>query len=214
MVQILPRVKSTGEKLAGAVGDITQTLTGHFAQQHQQQQAAQAENEAFRRMGLDVEGLSPEMKKIVVSELMKGRGAGKGEDKMQAAQAGLETVNRMRELGKTGHLGPKISQMGGLGFLSADVRRDRAEYEQLGKSLIQLASAIPIRNQQEFNTLADQLYDPTLTDASREGILNAMERIISQSVGQTVGGAERLPGVIKNMAPPEAKRPSLDSFGK
>lgn len=213
MVQILPRVKSTGEKLAGAVGDITQTLTGHFAKEH----ATKQEDEALARMGIDTKGLSPEIKQLVVSESLKGRGSAKGDDKFQAAQAGLETVQRMRQLGETGHLGPKVSQFAGLGFLNPNVRRDRAEYEQLGKTLIRLASGMNITNKDEFNTLAENLYDPTLTDAAREGILNALERHLKQSMGQTgvsVGGAERLPGAIKNMAPPEAKRPPIGSFGK
>jgi hypothetical protein len=39
--------------------------------------------------------------------------------------------------------------------------------------------------------LAGDLYDPSLTDASREGILNAMERIISQSMQQFIPEGEK-----------------------
>lgn len=68
MVQILPRVKSTGEKLAGAVGDITQTLTGHFAKEHQEEE----ENKALERLtGRNLRGLSPEIKRVFAEKMNK-----------------------------------------------------------------------------------------------------------------------------------------------
>jgi hypothetical protein len=126
--------------------------------------------------------------------------------------SGLQTVKQMRKLGSTGYLGPASAQGFFTGLLKPEVRKARAEYEQLGKSLINLASNIPIRNQKEFETLADQLYDPALTDATREGILDAMERIITQNMQQYSGFD--MGGMQGSSAPqePPKERPPLSSF--
>jgi hypothetical protein len=100
-------------------------------------------------------------------------------EKLNNLESGLETIARMKEIGQGNRLGigSKLRS-----FVSPKTQKDRAEYEQLGKSLISLASNIPIRNQREFETLAGDLYNPDLSDSAREGILEAMEQIISQSL--------------------------------
>ncbi len=87
----------------------------------------------------------------------------------------LKTIKKMREIGKRGRLG-RFS--GAKGFFGGKTAEDRGEYERLGKSLISFASNIPIRNKSEFETLAADLYDPSIPDSAREGILSAMEQII------------------------------------
>lgn len=90
-------------------------------------------------------------------------------------KSGLKTIEQMRKLSQKGNLGRGSSF---IGLAGGKTSQDRAKYSQLGKSLIQLASNIPIRNKAEFEVLAHDLYDPSLPDSAREGILQAMEEII------------------------------------
>lgn len=92
---------------------------------------------------------------------------------------GINTINRMRKIGSNGNLG---IGSGVLRYLNHNTARDYGEYEQLGKSLIQLSTTIPIRNRQEFETLAENLYNPSIQDAEREGILNAMQQLLEGSL--------------------------------
>lgn len=115
-------------------------------------------------------------------------------EKLAPLKKGLSIVKRQEELLETGKLGPKF---GGLAqkpkLLEASSKkgqRARSEYEQLGKSLISLGSNIPIRNQSEFNTLAEKLYDPTLNEAEIRGTLDAMRRIITESLKEEGERAE------------------------
>jgi hypothetical protein len=130
-------------------------------------------------------------------------------------QGALETLNQMEKIGTRGNLGigSKVK-----GIVSPNTRRDRAEYERLGKSLISFASNIPIRNRQEFETLAHDLYEPGISDDSRGGILAAMKRIIRNSMqqfeapeGQEEGGYQpRRSTQTRGAASKE--RPPLKSF--
>jgi len=98
----------------------------------------------------------------------------------QEKSGALQRLARMKELRATGHLGFSPLSAVGLSRLSPDnVRRSRGEYEQLGKSLISFATNIPIRNRIEFETLAEKLYDSSISDAEAEGIISAMESILS-----------------------------------
>lgn len=100
-------------------------------------------------------------------------------ENVRPLHSGLDVLDRMEKIGKKGNLGVFSKAQG---IWSPETRKDRAEYEQLGKSLIQLATNIPIRNKIEFEALAEKLYDPSLTDAAREGVLASMKRIISNSI--------------------------------
>jgi hypothetical protein len=84
-----------------------------------------------------------------------------------------------------------------------------------------MASTIPIRNQREFETLSHNLFDPTITDAKAEGILNAMEKIIRASMEgvphpdeeTTQLKAPATAGARQGGPAPKEKRP-LQSFYK
>jgi hypothetical protein len=97
----------------------------------------------------------------------------------------LGIVDRQRELLKTGHLGGIQTSLGktgrdwGSGFESAGTSA-RAEYERLGKALISQATSISIRNLREFETIADKLYDPNISQEEIKGTIDAMERIIKK----------------------------------
>jgi hypothetical protein len=105
----------------------------------------------------------------------------KYQENVAPLEGAIETIDRMEKLGKKGNLGIGTKVRG---ILSPEARKHAAEYERLGKSLISFASNIPIRNRQEFETMAHDLYDPSISDASREGILSAMKRIIQSSMQQ------------------------------
>lgn len=132
------------------------------------------------------------------------------QEKVIPLQGALQRVERMREIGSGGRLGRGSSL---LGMLGGETAKDRGEYEQLGKSLISFATSIPIRNRLEFETLAEQLYDPSLPDKAREGVLNAMERIITDSINQYVGPQES-GNYINRQQESKQERPSLESFYK
>ena len=128
------------------------------------------------------------------------------QEKLTPLQTALERVQRMRDIGANKRLG---RGSGFLGFFGGKTAKDRGEYQQLGKSLISLATNIPIRNRLEFETLAESLYDPSLPDQEREGVLDAMERIINNSIQNLAisGFEEEKPVYEKNR-----ERPPLTSF--
>jgi len=124
----------------------------------------------------------------LLKQQLKPQKGNKAEEKTLAAKSGLEIIDRMRELGKKGNLGRGSNIFK---IFGGETAKDFGEYEQLGKSLIQLSTNIPIRNRQEFETLAHNLYDPTIPDSQREGILNALQMIISGP--KNIGKQERPP---------------------
>lgn len=105
----------------------------------------------------------------------------KQREKIVPFENALETLNDMQAIQKRGKLG---RGSGAIGIFDNETAKDREEYSRLGKSLIQMATSIPIRNQKEFETLAEGIYDPSKSNAEIEGSLNAMEKIISRSIGE------------------------------
>ena len=103
----------------------------------------------------------------------------KAAEAKEAKEGAVDIVNRMKEIRAGGRLGlmSRIKP-------SAATRKDRGEYEQLGKALIGFATKMPggIRNQREFEALATKLYDPNMTDAAAAGLLDAMEMMLSGKV--------------------------------
>ena len=75
-MQILPANRtrqSFGEKLTQGIGtglDIASKLI----QQHEQKKAMAQEEQTLNELGINVKGLSPEMKKVVVAEMLKSQG--------------------------------------------------------------------------------------------------------------------------------------------
>ena len=123
-------------------------------------------------------------KEIIKAQTQTAKQAQEG----SSARGSLDILKRQREILASGHLGPKIG-IGGTGrkagsTLSKEGRTARAEYERLGKALIQASTNIPIRNRQEFEVLAQDLYDTNRTQEEIAGTLNALERIIKSSLGE------------------------------
>lgn len=126
-------------------------------------------------------------------------------EKMAPLQGALQTIQEMESLGEKGNLGIGSSAYS---LISPSTREDRAKYEQLGKSLISFASTIPIRNQAEFETLSNKLFDSSISDAGRKGILDAMKRIIYNSMQAYSDPSSE--EVIEKI--PQKERPPLSSF--
>lgn len=127
------------------------------------------------------------------------------QEKIAPLQAALERVQRMRNIGSKGNLGRGSAAKG---LWGGQTSRDREEYSQLGKSLISLATTIPIRNRLEFETLAEKLYDASMPDQARAGVLDAMERIIQNSMSQFQGPQQN------QAQQPQGDRPPITTFDR
>lgn len=216
----------------------TQNLMSRERKNAQELQNRQ-ENSRLRELGFDVEGLNPELKKEVVSRMLQGRqqenlqqqkygfenelegirqeGISNKENqkykselnkKANPLKTGLKTLQEMKRIVGNGRLGV-LSSVGG--FFSDKTRQDRAKYSQLGKSLISLASTIPIRNKTEFETLANDLHDPNNTDAYNNGILQAMQEILTRGLQELESGESE--SNQESLQQTQNKRP-LSSFRK
>lgn len=122
--------------------------------------------------------------------------AGEKNEKIAPYQNALKTIDRMEFLGAKGGMGRGSSWRAVLGGAQA---KDFGEYQQLGKSLISFASTIPIRNEKEFDILSANLFDPTIPDSKRSGILKGMRKIINDAMN-----SEGIP-TEQNSNPPENK---------
>lgn len=209
----------------------------------QQEAQKQKTSAALKQLtGMDIGDLPPDLQKAYLTEHLKGKESEKGFDrdlekirekarldaeiksaelagkteretaeKTAPFQAGLDVLGQMRKLRAKGNLGFGSSVTA---VFSPEIQRDRGEYAQLGKSLISLASNIPIRNQQEFQTLAEKLYDPSVTDSEAEGILNAMERIMKNAMGGEGIGARGQGGAGTSSPQGKPKATAADFWKK
>lgn len=200
MIQILEDQPSFGQLMARGGGQaigsaLAGGAEGYIDKKKKEQLAKQLEeeNRSLERItGKDLSGITnPQLRQEIVKSLMGKSGqaglSSKNQERLAAAQQGLKTVGRQKERLATGHLGPKVSFLPGqssklLSAISPEGRTTRSGYEQAGKELIQLASTLPIRNQVEFETLAHNLYDPTMNEAEIEGVLNEMEEHIKDAI--------------------------------
>jgi len=209
MVQIIPAAKTFGSQLGLNLGGGISQGFAKAVQSKQMSEQMKMENEAAKEMGVDLSKISdPKIRELILSQKLKQSGeeellnkkqsfeerlfdkqqSAKAEDlkqknkeKTAPLESALGIVEEMRNIRKKGNLG-----IGTSWSPFASTQKDASTYEQLGKSLISYASTIPIRNQMEFQTLAEKLYDPNITDAHAEGILDAMERIISGSLQEDI----------------------------
>jgi len=215
MIQVLQENKrpSLGQKFSNALGVGLQGTNQLYQQNQALEQQKQRNSKLSELLGYDVsqlpENMQMEALKNKFASQLQGekfenetqKKAQELQGKLEPLQGAMDVLGRMRQLRKKGNLG-----IGSTYSPFGETRKEAGEYEQLGKSLIQHATNIPIRNRIEFETLAEQLYDPSITDAKAEGILNAMERIINNSM-QSLGESQE---VSRNQ--PQQKRPPLTAF--
>jgi len=179
MVMFLPEAKQRPS--AGAT--FAQGLGGGFTQGMQQ------EMEFAREMALKKQANQINFSQQLMKEEHK---AGiRKEEKNKPIRDALTVVKRQLERIKSGKLGPKSGWSGGLyeepklsSAMSKEGREVRSGYEQAGKSLIGLASTLPIRNKLEFETLGEKLYDPTLSTSEMKGIYEEMVQRLEDSLGE------------------------------
>jgi len=69
-----PKGVPLGQQLAGGAAAGLINVGSQLAQRKQMEQAAKQENETLKRLGIDAEGLSPEIRKVVVAEALKSQG--------------------------------------------------------------------------------------------------------------------------------------------
>lgn len=210
-VQVLGGIPSFGEELGRALGSgvgtgITKSLE-EFHKHKQNRQALEGLTPFLEKLGIPKEGInqliSSGLDPTLVSNLASHFGQQqakvnveqskqlrKKEEEQAPVRQGLNILNRQREILASKQLGPKL---GGLAqapkLIQAATKKGqkaRSEYERLGKALISLSTNIPIRNRQEFETLAHNLFDPTMKEAEIEGTLDAMERILKGQLGESL----------------------------
>ena len=233
MVQIFDAPESMGQSLAQGLGKfLGQQQQQQQPQQQQEQQgqlanllfgqeqgsqfaglpieaqlkAAQIQAQAANQQALQQQKMQESSQKQQTEQTKEQQ---KIQEKVIPIQHGLETIQRMRQIGEGKRLGRGSAIIGAFGGKTAE---DRGEYEQLGKSLISLSTNIPIRNRIEFETLAEKLYDPSLPDKERQGILKAMERILTGSLAQYAGPQNVDQYIPKAQTQQPNERPPLDSF--
>ncbi len=201
MTQILQRVSPERQQAALQILQMKQ-------QQISQQRQAQAYQE---------QGLNPYLPESINKELIKKRG--EGSDQQKAYKNSLDLVKRAKEIVGTGHLGPKIGIVGtGRKFgstFSPEGQRLRAEYQQIGKALVQAAAPLKITNKAEFQHYAEDLEDPKRNIEDIQGTIAALERIIRNSMGEQESSEQQYVNQQSQSPGQQEKRvekPSLQSF--
>lgn len=190
MAQIVPAANLTkrpgiGQSLAEGLGLAAQEAIPNIANLFQQKK----EDEALKKVtGKDFSGISPEMKKILLQSMVSSH-ANKQQEKTNALNVGLKTIQEMRNLKESGYLGTKLNPSNLLGLATEKGRSTRAEYETLGRSLIPLVAAnVAIRNQKEFDEYRKIITDPSSTEASIEGALNGLEKLLISQLQESESG--------------------------
>ena len=160
MVNILQRPKSIGELFAEQIG-------GGF------QRGVEGGLSAAHQLGLEKargRGLAQETKRL---------------EKVMLMEQGLNTLKSMKEIVQRGNIG-RGSSLAGL--FDGETSKDRAAYEQYGRSLIPIVAAgVPIRNKSEFEEYKKIITDPSSSKAEMMGAIESLEDLFSRSVGEEDG---------------------------
>jgi len=221
------RRPSFAQNFGQAIGGALQGANQFQEMQKSQKMNAQANQMASQLLGFDTSGMEPKTRDQLIMEKFRQEGAlnlqenkfkqdaealtqktdVENRQKIEPLRGAMDALNRMKSLRKKGNLG-----LGSSYSPFSSTRKDAGEYEQLGKSLIQYATNIPIRNRIEFETLAERLYDPNITDASAEGILNAMERIINTSLSAYGAQSTQESSTKASVGSKQQNRPPLTQF--
>lgn len=187
------------QSVLGGVAEATPGAVNQYFQNRNQQQQNQLQSQEAQRKEQSelARQMQLQQQKYEYERQLKGMDlAGKRQEQQQKMdleaneklapfQAGLETLQQMRELRNKGNIGFGSSFTG---VFNPETRKDRAAYQTLGNSLISLASTIPIRNKSEFETLTGLLNDPSITLDEMDGVLDSLERIITQNMQQFQSG--------------------------
>ena len=195
--------------LSRGLGGLGQTGVGLLQALNQQQQQSDQQSQLAQGLGLEqFSKQNPEML-LKIAELQNKQAGqvNQQEEKNKNLNSALSRIQSMRDIGARGRLGVGSGIKKLFGGKTA---MDYAQYEQLGKSLISFVSPILIRNKAEFEVLAGKLYDPTQTDAAREGILKGLEEIINDNLG----GLQNSNGQQNQQQNKNKQKRPLESFQK
>jgi len=194
MVQILPEEVTPTQQIVRGLNTGLSGLLNKFQTQQQQQKSGESLSKVLGKPELASEfsqlpvqlqqvlakSILDQEQRITLQEEKAKEARIKAEEPFENA---LDILNRQERLLKTGHIGSKIAFRGtgrklGSTWSKTGIKA-RAEYQRLGRSLIGMASTIPVRNRLEFETLAEKLDDPTLPIEELEGTVKAMKRFVS-----------------------------------
>lgn len=221
MVQIIDNVRqpSTADRFANAFSNLGQQggqeIVNYYQRQKEAAQRDKNEQLISELTGVDREtlrGISPEHHGELLKqggqqglERLRQKGAfdearlkaeapdEKQGEKVRGLEGARERVAEMKRIRAKGNLGRLV---GVKSFFGGESAKDKGSYETLGRSLINQASTIPVKNRQEFETLSHGLIDASVTDDEADGILTELERIINDSIYEASG--ER-PGEIEEL---------------
>lgn len=235
MVQILqPRQRFgelLGQQIGQGLGNAAKSFTERLGMKKQQEQKSQLlgdENEALKSIyGIDLGQITdPEIRQLIIGEKLKGQTASEKNaiemnQKSAPLKIGLDTIQKMKAIKDRGNLGIGSSF---LSAISTDARKDRAEYQQLGRSLIPLVSAgVGIRNEKEFEEYKKVITDPSASDDAIDGALHGLEDLLNRQMqeysssysnpfsSESMGKMMREGGSPFDM-PQGKQRPPLSSF--
>ena len=123
----------------------------------------------------------------------------------------IYTLDRMAEIRKRGRLGwgSEVMAMG-----RGETSKDVEAYKLLGKSLISKVSGVPIRNRLEFETLSNEIMDPTLSDKGFEGIYENFKGRAMNGIDVANERYSGLQGKNTYEAAPEEIQKKLSSWDK
>lgn len=175
---ILPETPSAGTRLARGLGTGIGESLGSLPSQLAKKMDQRKENEALKKLtGQDFSGMTPELKKEFMKVFTGGR-AQKEQEKYKMMETGLGTIQQMRNLLES--TGPLKSIAG---LFPGETSRERAEFTQLGKSLIPLVSAgVSIRNQKEFDEYKKIITNPNARQSEIEGALSGLENLLERQL--------------------------------
>jgi len=202
MVQIIEENRNPGfrERLLSGLGMAAQ----QGSQMIPQMLMGKQQGDAIKKLtGQEVQGLSPELQKVVL-EKHYGAHATKQAEKHNAMQLGLQTIDQMRSLISSAGPSNYVS-----GLFGGETTKNRAQLEALGRSLIPLVAAgVPIRNQREFDEYRKVITNPNSRQAELEGALDGLQGLFERSLSQSDVGEKPSSQTAKvkfNPAHPEHK---------
>ena len=174
--KVMQRQSSFMDQLGIGVGAGLAAGMQSSSQRFAQQMQVKEENEALKRFGVDLSGISdPDLRKTLIQNVMK-----KKVDDTQKFSSGIETLNQMKEILNRGNIG---WGSGLKKYLSSAVASDSAEYAALGRSVIPLTTAgLRITNKNEFEEFKKVITDPTAREAEIEGAINGLMSIFTRKL--------------------------------
>lgn len=179
MVGILQRPKSTSDKFAEAFGNIGQEIPNQIGEIQKSRQLKQEDETLKKLTGHDVTGLSPDLKKIFVQNMMKQQAKG-GQDLSMASNA----INEMEQMVSQSGIG----MMGNLLNFSPDARFNRGKFEALQSSLMPLFKSMFPRGmtEKEFK-FVNEKYIPQAGDTEQTilGKIDGLKRLMQTQGSQS-----------------------------